>query len=62
MLVDVLGAVTVKDIVFWGLMPCNVACQCFREEHSAFYLLCLLFDPEGVGSNISKLLPGLCSM
>jgi hypothetical protein len=50
-LVTDLGGVTVKDVVFWGLMPCNVECQCFREEHSAFYLLGLLFDPEGVGSS-----------
>lgn len=39
----ILVAVTVKNIVLWGLTPCNVSCQCF-------YMLCLLFDPEGGSS------------
>jgi hypothetical protein len=46
-------AMTMKNIVLWDLMPCNIVdgYQCFGgAEHSAFCLLVLLFDPEAGGS------------
>lgn len=39
---DVLVAVTVKNIVLWGLTPCNVSCH-VSEEKSTLLSTCLAY-------------------